>query len=260
MTQLFDPAQRPHRLRRLRDDALFLHRIAGDELLENLQTINRPFNKCALVSDFDGIIDQFPKFTRIKPADILNFPGQDFDLIIHFMGLHGTNDPVGQLIQCHQALKPDGLFLAACFGGDTLADVKAAFVQAELDITGGISPRFHPMADVRDWGGLLQRAGFALPVADKLTQQVSYATLWDLFHDLRGMGEANALYQRQNTPITRRWMQQAGAALRPGHAERFDVPFDLIFLSGWVPHDSQQKPLRPGSAKISLIDALGTDT
>ncbi|OIQ77773.1 hypothetical protein GALL_405270 [mine drainage metagenome] len=184
-----------------------------------------------------------------------------YDLVIHALALHWANDPVGQLVQCRRALRPDGLFLSVLFGGQTLAELRAALAEAEALVTGGISPRVLPMGEIRELGGLLQRAGFALPVADSVSHSVTYATMTRLMRDLRAMGEGNALTLRRKTPTPRVLFEEASriystAFSAPGNLIR--ASFEMIFLTGWAPHDSQQKPLRPGSAVQRLADALQT--
>ena len=181
------------------------------------------------------------------------------DLVIHGLCLHWANDAVGQLIQCRRALRPDGLFLCALFGGRTLHDLRAALSQAEAEITGGLSPRIAPMAEIRDLGGLLQRAGLALPVADSRVLTVAYRDLFHLMADLRAMGETNALAARLHRPTRRAVFIRAAelyADAYPADTGGIQATFELIFLTGWAPHESQQKPLRPGSAAMSLEQAL----
>ena len=183
-----------------------------------------------------------------------------FDLAVSLLALQGVNDLPGTLVQIRRALKPDGLFLGALLGGATLTELRQAFTQAEAELEGGVSPRVAPFADVRDLGGLLQRAGFALPVADSEIVRVRYGDPFALMRDLRQMGLTNALVHRRKTPLRRATLMRAAAL----YAERFADPdgrlpatFEIVWLTGWAPHDSQQKPLRPGSAKMRLADALG---
>jgi len=164
------------------------------------------------------------------------------------------------LVQVRRALKPDGLFLAALFGGETLTELRQSLAAAEIETTGGVSPRVAPFADVRDLGGLLQRAGFALPVADVERTVVRYRDLFSLARDLRMMGATNALVERSRKPMRRDML----AAAMAHYARHFSDPdgklratFDIVYLTGWAPHESQQQPLKPGSAKSRLADALG---
>jgi SAM-dependent methyltransferase len=199
--------------------------------------------------------------TAVVDEENLPFANESFDLVTSVLSLHAVNDLPGALLQIRRALKPDGLFIAAMFGGETLIELRQVFAAAETDLSGGISPRVSPFADVRDLGSLLQRAGFALPVADAERTTVRYRDLTRLFADLRSMGETNALSGRRPTFLSRRWM----ASLLEAYAQRFAdadaklrVTFDIVYLTGWAPHESQQKPLRPGSARTRLADALGT--
>ncbi|MFT5160123.1 MAG: SAM-dependent methyltransferase, partial [Paracoccaceae bacterium] len=204
----------------------------------------------------------FPNADFVTEAEVLNFAGDDYNLIIHALSLHWSNDPVGQMIQCNRALREDGLFLAVLFGGRTLNELRSAIGDAEIEIKGGISPRVAPMAEIRDLGALLQRAGFALPVADNDVVNVTYSTPKDLLYDLRAMGEVNAMLERSKFTISRRFYE----AILSGYMANFtnkmntiDATFELIFLTGWAPGASQQKPLKPGSAVKRLADALGTN-
>jgi len=165
------------------------------------------------------------------------------------------------MIQCAQALEPDGLFLGTLLGGQTLNELRSALAQAEAQVMGGLSPRVLPMGEIRDLGGLIARAGLALPVADALPLTVSYRDILHLAQDLRAMGEGNALSARLRRPSPRALFAQAQAIYAehfPHDDGRIRATFETIFLTGWKPHDSQQKPLRPGSASTRLADALGT--
>jgi hypothetical protein len=167
---------------------------------------------------------------------------------------------VGQLVQARRALRPDGLCLMSLFGGQTLHELRSALAEAEVRVTGGLSPRILPMAEIRDLGGLLQRAGLALPVADSITLRVSYADPFALMRDLRAMGEGNALDARLRRPTRRAVLEEAARIYTELHADadgRIPATFEMIFLSGWAPDASQPKPLRPGSAQTRLADVLG---
>jgi SAM-dependent methyltransferase len=183
------------------------------------------------------------------------------ELVIHAMALHWANDPVGQLIQCLRALKPDGLFLAVMFGGQTLHELRAALAQAEAEVMGGLSPRVAPMAEIRDLGALLQRAGFSLPVADSLPLKASYASPWHLMRELGAMGERSALRARPRHFARRAVFERAAELYQSAFADkdgRVQATFELIFLTGWAPDPSQPKPMRPGSAQARLAEALGS--
>lgn len=260
---LFDrPTLARHRAR-AQDDALFLHRAAVDEVEDRLSMVNKTFTAPAIVTPFAPIWRDFlPGAEVVADDDVLALTPGAHDLVIHAMGLHWANDPVGQLIQCHRALRPDGLLLAVCLGGETLHELRAALGQAEIEVSGGLSPRIAPMAELRDLGGLLQRAGLALPVADSARLTAEYRDLTHLMHDLRAMGETNSLSGRIKQPTRR----QIFARAQQVYADHFTTPqgrlaatFELICLTGWSPDDSQQKPLRPGSAQARLADALGTN-
>lgn len=245
-------------------EALFLHDIVADELQERLSEVNRTFTSVAVVTGFPTFwAEKYPDATIVSDDDTLALAEGDFDLVIHALALHWANDPVGQLVQCRRALKPDGLFLAACFGGQTLHELRTALAEAEIAVTGGLSPRIAPMGEIRDLGGLLQRAGFALPVADGIPLNVSYANAFHLMHDLREMGENNALSSRIKTLTPRNVLTEASSIyathFRAEDGKRVDATFEIITLTGWAPADSQPKPLRPGSATTRLADALGTD-
>lgn len=190
----------------------------------------------------------------------LPFAPECFDLVVSALSLQSQNDLPGALLQIRRTLKPDGLFLGCLLGGRTLQELRTALAIAETEMSGGISPRIAPFADVRDMGGLLQRAGFALPVADSEPLTVRYASMFALMADLRAMGATNALEMRLRKPPRRELFLRAASV----YAERFADPdgrlratFEMIFVSGWAPHESQQKPLPPGSAKMRLADALG---
>ena len=191
----------------------------------------------------------------------LPFAPASFDLVVANLSLHWVNDLPGALLQIRRSLKPDGLFLAAMLGGETLPELRSALAEAEEAVEGGVSPRVSPFADVRDLGGLLQRAGFALPVTDADTIRVTYADAFGLFRDLRGMGETNAVIERRRTGLRRATLLRAAEIYQArfaGPDGRIPATFQVVTLTGWAPHESQQKPLRPGSAKTRLADALGT--
>lgn len=184
---------------------------------------------------------------------------ESLDLVVSLLALQGVNDLPGAFARIRAALRPDGLFLAAILGGATLTELRQAFTQAEAEVEGGASPHVSPFADVRDLGGLLQRAGFALPVTDLDSVTVRYRDPFALMADLRAMGAANALVARRRTPLRRATLLRMAEI----YAERFSdadgrirATFEIVWVSGWAPHESQQKPLRPGSAKARLADAL----
>ncbi|OZA09475.1 MAG: SAM-dependent methyltransferase, partial [Rhodobacterales bacterium 17-64-5] len=175
------------------------------------------------------------------------------------LALHWANDPVGQLVQCRRALRPDGWFAGLMFAGQTLDELRACLAQAETEVTGGLSPRVLPMGEIRDLGGLLQRAGFALPVADSFTTTVRYRDAFHLMRDLRAMGEGNAMAARLRHPTRRAVFLRAAALYQQTYAGPdglIPATFEMVVLTGWAPHDSQPKPLRPGSAAHRLSDVL----
>jgi SAM-dependent methyltransferase len=201
-----------------------------------------------------------PGVSLVGEAERLPFQRESLDLAVSALALQGANDLPGALAQIRQALKPDGLFLGALLGGQTLRELRAALTEAETALHGGASPRVAPFADVRDMGGLLQRAGFALPVADSDTITVRYDTMFGLMADLRAMGATNALVDRARTPARRALFLRAAALYAARFADpdgRVRATFEIVSLSGWAPHESQQKPARRGSATVSLASALG---
>jgi SAM-dependent methyltransferase len=193
--------------------------------------------------------------------EALPFRDGAFDLIVSALTLQFVNDLPGALVQIRRTLKPDGLFLAALVGGETLTELRQAFAAAESEIEGGASPHVAPFADLRDLGALLQRAGFALPVADSDRITVRYDSVFALMHDLRRMGATNALVDRRRAPLRRATLMRMAEIYAEKFADndgRIRATFEIVWLSGWAPHPSQQQPLRPGSAKARLADALGT--
>lgn len=279
---LFDPALIRQRLARARAAgyADFLLNRVLDDVEDRLATVTRPFPLALdLGTPLPGLADRLSasgrveRTIRLAPSpepggglvgdpELLPFgAGAGFDLVVSVLALQHVNDLPGALIQVRRALKPDGLFLAGLLGGATLTELRQAFLQAESETEGGASPRVAPFAELRDIGGLLQRAGFALPVVDADTITVRYGDPFALMRDLRAMGLTNALHDRRRRPLRRATLMRAAEI----YAERFSDPdgrlratFEILWLSGWAPHESQQKPLRPGSARSRLADALGT--
>ena len=241
----------------------FLHRAMADELQERLEMVNRSFTAPAVVSGFPELwAELMPGARQVRDDEVLDLEPGAHDLVIHALALHWADDPVGQLVQAQRALRPDGLFLSCQFGGATLHELRSALAGAEVAELGGLSPRVLPMGEIRDLGALLQRAGLALPVADSLTLTVTYETAFHLMRDLRAMGETNALADRHRRPVPRRLFLSAAEDYAARHARddgRIPATFEILFLSGWAPDSSQQKPLRPGSAAARLADALGTE-
>lgn len=240
---------------------LFLHQECAAEIEERLAEVNKRFTSAAVITGFPGPwAEILPDARIVEDAEMLALEPGAHDLIVHGLALHWANDPVGQLVQCRRALKPDGLFLCAMFGGQTLAELRACLAEAESRLIGGLSPRVLPMGEIRELGGLLQRAGFALPVADATKKTVTYATAFHLIADLRAMGEGNALAARSRRVTPRALFPEAArlyADAYPAEGGRIAATLEMIFLTGWAPDESQQKPLRPGSAAQRLADALG---
>ncbi|WP_439122093.1 methyltransferase domain-containing protein [Marivita sp.] len=260
---LFDrTALARNRTRALQQPALFLHEEARDDAQDRLSLVNKTFQSPAIVTPFPQVwAAAFGNSHIIQDNDVLDLTEGTHDLVIHAMGLHWANDPVGQIIQCRRALRPDGLLLVQMLGGQTLHELRAALGQAEIEVTGGLSPRVAPMGEIRDLGALLQRAGLALPVADSAVLTTSYATPLHLMHDLRAMGEANVLSSRSKHITRKDVFLRAMALYVDAYSElegRVNATFELITLTGWAPDASQPQPLRPGSAAQRLADALNT--
>jgi SAM-dependent methyltransferase len=259
------------RARRARAAALgpvtfLLDRVAGD-VADRLSAVLRTFDVAVdLGTPTDAVRRAIAGRVGaiaavVADEEALPFRDGSIDLVVSALALQFVNDLPGTLIQVRRALKPDGLLLAAMIGGDSLAELRAAFAEAEAEVEGGASPRVAPFADLRDLGALLQRAGFALPVTDVDRVTVRYASPLALMHDLRRMGAGNALIERRRTPLRRATLSR----MLEIYAERFAdadgrirATFEIVWLSGWAPHESQQKPLKPGSARTRLADALRT--
>lgn len=267
--RLFDPEILAlRRERAARAPADFLHEEAAHDTAERISEVNRRFLSPAVVGPRPGVWARalasagVPEPVAVPDAEVLALGKGAHDLVVHGLALHWANDPVGQLVQCRNALAPDGLMIAVLFGGATLSELRAALAEAEAEVTGGISPRVAPMAEIRDAGSLLGRAGFAMPVADTMRLEVSYETAFHLMRDLRAMGETNAMVERLRRPTRRAVLARAAAiyAERFGRADgRVQATFELMVLTGWAPAEGQPRPLRPGSARQRLADALGTE-
>jgi hypothetical protein len=265
---LFDA--RTLRLRRRRQGGdCFLERAASEGLAERLAAVNRGFKAGLFIGGaVTADLSPFAREWRTAEFDeheiLSGASGQDaghgFDLAVSLFSLQAVNDLPGALIQIRQALKADGLFLGVILGGATLTELRDAFAAAEIETMGGISPRVSPFPDVRDMGGLLQRAGFALPVADVDRLTVRYGDFWDLARDLRAHGLTNVLSERSRKFLRRDTLRALLDHYSARHASggKLKASFDLITLTGWTPHESQQQPLKPGSAKTRLAEALGT--
>jgi SAM-dependent methyltransferase len=272
---LFDRILLRDRLRRAVAGAYpsFLLDRAAEDLADRLGAVTRhypigidlgtplPVVAPAMAALCDAVLRVAPaQADAIGDEEALPLAEGSAGLVVSLLALQGVNDLPGTFAQIRRVLAPDGLFLACLLGGESLGELRQAFAAAEVELDGGISPRIAPFADVRAMGGLLQRAGFALPVVDLDRVTVRYGTPFALMKDLRAMGWANPLTDRRRAPLRRATLMRAAAI----YAERFADPdgrvratFDLVWLSGWAPHESQQKPLRPGSARARLADALG---
>ena len=271
---------RQRRAERQGGDAFLLDR-AVDDLVDRLGTVKREFRDILdLGSSRQSLAERlatvFPHAnvtratalpeagstrwrTVVADEEALPFGNEAFDLVVSLLSLHAVNDLPGTLVQIRRALKPDGLAMACLLGGQTLLELRTALTAAEIELTGGASPRVAPFSDLRDLGALLQRAGLALPVTDSEPLTVRYGSMFGLLADLRAMGATNVLVERSRRPPPRGLLLRAAQI----YAERFNDPdgrvratFETVWLSGWSPHESQQKPLKPGSAKVSLADAL----
>jgi ubiquinone/menaquinone biosynthesis C-methylase UbiE len=205
------------------------------------------------------LAEKTPRFV-VADEEALPFRDASLDLVVSALALQFANDLPGVLVQIRRALKPDGLFLAAFVGGETLSELRQSFAAAESDIEGGASPRVAPFVDVRTLGDLLQRAGFALPVTDSDRYILRYGSAFDLMHELRRMGATNALFARRRTPLRRATLTRMAEIYAQRFADkdgRVRATFEIVWLSGWAPHPSQQQPLKPGTAKTRLAEALG---
>jgi SAM-dependent methyltransferase len=250
----------------------FLKRRAVEDVCDRLDVINRTFPLAAEVGPpsayvRDELISRGLLGTKVKTlADIeadeewLPFAPESLDLVISTNALHWVNDLPGTLVQIRRALRPDGLLLATFLGGRTLQELRQTMFEAEMEVRGGAGARVSPFADAQDGARLLQRAGFALPVADSDVVVVRYDNIFGLFKDLKAMGETAAFAQASTIGLTREVIAKAAALYQSQFADpdgRVRASFEIVTLTGWAPHESQQKPLRPGSAKMRLADALG---
>jgi SAM-dependent methyltransferase len=284
-------------LRRHRDRAAadlaqhdFLFREVAERLLDRLEDVRRRFPLALDLGCHHGVVaellggrggietlvqaDLSPAMARLAAArggpaltapavvadeEALPFAEGSLDLVLSVLSLHWVNDLPGTLLQAVRALKPDGLFLAAMIGGESLTELREALLRAELEVEGGVSPRISPLADVRDLGALLQRAGFALPVVDVDSLTVTYPSALALMRDLRGMGETGTDRNRRRSLTRRETLLRAAALYEEAHADaagRIPARFDVLYLTGWAPHASQPQALRPGSARARLAEAL----
>ena len=267
---LFDRVLLRARQRRalLGEPATFLLDRVAEDAAERLRVVLRAFKSAADVGTPGGqlrtaLLDRIGQVVRVDLPELESEPlpirPESLDLVVSALAFQFVNDLPGVLAQIRRALRPDGLLLAAMIGGDTLTELRQSFTAAETECEGGVSPRVAPFADVREVGGLLQRAGFALPVTDVDRVVVRYDSPFELMHDLRRMGATNVLVERRRMPTRRATMLRMAQIYAERFADadaRIRATFDVIWLSGWSPHESQQKPLQPGSAKASLADAV----
>ena len=277
-SQVFDRALYRRRLAAALADGYpdFLLARCADDLAERLSAVLRRFGVAAdlgsalplatpvLRQKADGVLRLAEAAGAgadiVGDLEALPFAAASLDLSASLLALHAVNDLPGALLQIRRSLRPDGLFIGCLLAGQSLTELRQSLLAAEVEVSGGASPRVAPFADLRDLGSLLQRAGFALPVVDSEVVTVRYRDLFGLLRDLRALGWSNALTARRRTGLRRDTLMRAAAL----YAERFADPdgrlratFEMVWLSGWAPHESQQKPLRPGSAKARLADALG---
>lgn len=265
----------------------FLLAHAAEDVIERLSLIKRRFSRAISIGSYHGIMARRLRASGVDEViatdmvaellalgngaassvvadeEVLPFVEGTFDLAVSALALQYVNDLPGTLAQICRLLRPDGLFLGVVLGGATLSELRQAMLMAEAEVLGGASPRIMPFVDVRDAGGLLQRAGFALPVSDAETLTVSYASAFDLMRELKAMGATNVLYERSRVPVTRGLLLRAAeiyAEQFPATdgAGRIAATFELVTLTGWSPDPSQQRPLRPGSAQVRLADVLGS--
>lgn len=288
--RLFDRSLLAHRLDRAAggfSQAHFLRERAVEDLIGTLSAINRQFDVTLDMAARDGAFgraiagtpvadkiglliegDLSEKLSAqqsgaarlIMDEEALPFGDDSLNLVVNGLSLHTVNDLPGVLVQVRRALKPDGLFIGSLFGGETLTELRACLMEAELEVRGGYGPRIAPFAESPDLIDLLKRTGFSMPVVDSDRVTVSYEHPLRLMADLRLMGESNILLQRPRKGLNRAILEKASALYFERHADaegRIPATFEIITLSGWKAHDSQQKPLRPGSAKMRLADALG---
>jgi SAM-dependent methyltransferase len=286
---IFDRALHARRLSRAAKSFTavnFLKRRAAEDLVDRLEAINRRFEMAADLGARDGtfaralamspamekigfliqsdlsaaMLGGAPGVRLVSDEERLPFADGSLNLVVSSLALHWVNDLVGALIQIRLALAPDGLFMGAILGGATLTELRASLLAAEAEVSGGAGPRVSPFADAVDAAALLQRAGFALPVIDTDVVTVRYEHPLRLLADLRAMGETNALFDRPRTPLSRAVLARTCEIYRQNHDDadgRVPATFEILTFTGWAPHPDQQQPLRPGSARARLADALG---
>ena len=268
---IFDTALIVRHLARRSDPNDFVTDLVLADLEDRLSALIRDFSRAAIIGPD---VDKLPAFGETASArfdferhaafagddDIPALNGDDYNLIVSILHLQAVNDVPGYLARLRAKLAPDGLLLIAALGGETLTELREAFLAADSIVYGGASARVAPMLQVRDGGGLLQRAGLALPVADVETHIVRYATPFALMAELKALGAANPLVDRARRLASPALLAAAAQAYAERDADpdgRIRATLEIVWLSGWVPHESQQKPLKPGSATTRLGDVLG---
>lgn len=269
--EIFNPAdvrRFKHKAKKIFKDHDFLFEWATRNTLDRLKDIRRDFKKILHIGHRYAHLykTSYPEIEIYAEDDlydigVFSLEENSYDLILSTLDMHTINDLPGALSQLRASLKPDGLFLATIFGGETLFELRDSLAQAELKTKDGISPRIFPFADKQQIGGLLQRAGFALPVVDSEILTVTYPNIFKLMHEIRGMGESNSIINRNKKNPGRALFFEAAQHYQTHHSDpdgRIRASFEIIFFLGWSPHASQQQPLRPGSAKHSLAEALIT--
>jgi SAM-dependent methyltransferase len=250
---IFDKAAQNIKAKRVRNkikESDFLYQFAVKDIQDRLSVINRKFKN---ILDLDTVLTE---------QEIIETEEKKYDQIKSILSLHNANDLPGLLTQIQKALKPDGLFIGCLFGGETLYELRDCLQQAETEIIGGMTPRVHPLADKHNIGALMQRTGYALPVIDSERVIVTYDNIFKLMHDLRYMGESNLLTIRQKSFTRRSIFLRANELYQSKYRDkdgRLEATFEIIFMLGWSPHESQQKPLKPGSAKKRLSTALNSE-
>ena len=267
---IFDTSRIARNLARRPDTANFVRDLVVEDLGDRLSAYKRDFTDAVLIGpDAETLPEtlftangpvRFQRVEAFANEDFPDLPDGEFDLVCSLLHLQVVNDVPGHLARLRRVLRPDGLLMVAFIGGDSLTELREAFLGADLAVTGGASARVAPMAQIRDAGGLLQRAGFALPVADLETHRVRYATPFALMAELKALGASNPLAERPRKLMTRTLLSAAAQAYAERDADpdgRIRATLEIIWLAGWVPHESQQKPLKPGSATVSMTQLLG---
>lgn len=242
----------------------FLFDLAEKDTLDRLKLVKRKFSEPAFIGTRQAgfVTNHLPKHTILPRCENLNLPPASHDLILSTLDLHTANDLVGALIQIRRGLVDDGLFMGSLFGGQTLHELRQVLMMAESELYGGVSPRVSPMIDVKDLSALMQRAGFALPVIDFERVRVSYSDIYSLMRDLRGMGETSVISERSRKPVSKKFFDLANSFYKELFADkdgRIEATFEILFVLGWAPSSTQQKPCQRGSATHNLADFLDGD-